>query len=257
MELKKPYVILNAAMTLDGKIATKTGSSEISGADDLIRVHKLRAEVDGIMVGIGTVLVDDPRLTVHKIDVNNNENIKDASNINPTRVIVDSNLRTPLNFRVLNDDAKTIIAISKNTANSEEEEEEEEREEREEVKEEEKEKEEKKLEKIKTIQSKNNCEIFASGEKQVDLRILMDYLYKKGIKTLMLEGGSTLNFSMLELGLINEIRLCVAPKIVGGKDAKTLFDGLGIDHMKDGVNLNLKNRYNLGKDLILEYDVLK
>lgn len=248
MELKKPYVILNAAMTLDGKIATKTGSSEISGADDLIRVHKLRAEVDGIMVGIGTVLVDDPRLTVHKIDVNNNENIKDASNNNPIRVIVDSNLRTPLNFRVLNDDAKTIVAISNNTVNSEEEKEDRKKEEK---------RVEEKLEKIKTIQSKNNCEIFASGKKQVDLKLLMNHLYEKGITTLMLEGGSTLNFSMLELGLINEIRLCVAPKIVGGKYAKTLFDGSGVDYMKNSVNLNLKNSYNLGKDLILEYDVLK
>lgn len=64
----KPYVILNAAMTLDGKIATKTGSSEISGKEDLERVHEIRKEVDGIMVGIGTVLADDPRLTVHKIN---------------------------------------------------------------------------------------------------------------------------------------------------------------------------------------------
>ncbi|MGL4670077.1 MAG: 2,5-diamino-6-(ribosylamino)-4(3H)-pyrimidinone 5'-phosphate reductase [Methanobacteriaceae archaeon] len=260
MALKKPYVILNAAMTLDGKIATKTSSSEISGPDDLIRVHKLRAEVDGIMVGIGTVLADNPRLTVHKIDVNNLENIKDASNINPVRVIVDSNLRTPFNFRVLNKDAKTIVAISGNTANntshnmnnitnnnkhnnksnntpktknSE------------------------KIDKLQEVKNLENCEIFASGEKQVDLKLLMNYLYEEGIETLMLEGGSTLNFSMLELGLINEIKLCVAPKIIGGKDAKTLFDGNGIDYMKDGVNLKLKNSYTLGKDLILEYDILQ
>lgn len=63
----RPYVILNSAMTLDGKIATKTGSSEISGNEDLLRVHKIRKEVDAIMVGINTVLGDDPRLTVHKI----------------------------------------------------------------------------------------------------------------------------------------------------------------------------------------------
>ena len=64
----KPYVILNAAMTLDGKIATETGSSNISGKEDLIRVHELRKEVDAIMVGINTVIADDPRLTVHKIE---------------------------------------------------------------------------------------------------------------------------------------------------------------------------------------------
>ena len=100
----KPYVILNAAMTLDGKIATKTGSSEISGKEDLERVHEIRKEVDGIMVGIGTVLADDPRLTVHKINAKKEDN--------PIRVVVDNKARTPLDFRILNDDAETIIAVS-------------------------------------------------------------------------------------------------------------------------------------------------
>ena len=78
----KPYVILSAAMTLDGKIATETGSSNISGPEDLKRVHELRRECDAIMVGIGTVLADDPRLTVHKVDANPEDN--------PVRVVVDS-----------------------------------------------------------------------------------------------------------------------------------------------------------------------
>src|SRR5574344_607076 len=99
----KPYVILSAAMTLDGKIATKTGSSEISGEKDLERVHKLRSDMDAIMVGIGTVLVDDPRLTVHKVPAKREDN--------PIRVVVDSKARTPLDSRILNDDAKTIIAV--------------------------------------------------------------------------------------------------------------------------------------------------
>ena len=100
----KPYVILNAAMTLDGKIATKTGSSEISGSEDLERVHEIRKEVDGIMVGIGTVLADDPRLTVHKINAKKEDN--------PLRIVVDNRARTPLDFRILNDDARTVIAVS-------------------------------------------------------------------------------------------------------------------------------------------------
>lgn len=212
----KPYVILNAAMTLDGKIATKTGSSEISGPEDLERVHKLRKEVDAIMVGINTVIVDDPRLTVHKIN-SKKEN-------NPIRVIVDSKGRTPLDSRVLNNDADTILAISKNHEN----------------------------EKKKFI---NDANVFISGENQVNLKELMKYLYDKGIEVLMLEGGSTLNFSMIKEGLIDEIRLCVAPMIVGGKDAKTLFDGKGFDEMKDAIKLKLKNSYFLGKDLILEYSL--
>ena len=93
----KPYVILNAAMTLDGKIATKTGSSEISGPEDLERVHEIRKKADGIMVGIGTVLADDPRLTVHKIPSSKSDN--------PIRVVVDNKARTPIDFRILNDTA--------------------------------------------------------------------------------------------------------------------------------------------------------
>ena len=98
----RPYVILNAAMTLDGKIATQTGSSNISGEEDLKRVHELRKECDAIMVGIGTVLADDPRLTVHKVDANPDDN--------PVRVVVDSKCRTPIAARITNKDAKTIIA---------------------------------------------------------------------------------------------------------------------------------------------------
>lgn len=215
----KPYVILNAAMTLDGKIATKTGSSEISGKEDMIRVHKLRYELDGIMVGIGTVLADNPKLTVSKIKAEKKDN--------PIRVIVDSKGRTPLDCRTINDMAPTIIAVSKKYADTE---------------------------KVKELSKK--ADIFVSGNEHVDLVALMDYLYKKGIKTLMLEGGSTLNFSMIKEGLIDEIRICIAPMIVGGKDSKTFFDGEGFDYMKDAVKLELKKEYKLGDDLVLEYNVL-
>ena len=102
--MMRPYVILNAAMTLDGKIATKTGSSNISGDEDLKRVHEIRKQCDAIMVGIGTVLADDPRLTVHKIDANPEDN--------PVRVVVDSKCRTPDEARITNSDAKTIIACA-------------------------------------------------------------------------------------------------------------------------------------------------
>ena len=102
----KPYVISNVGMSLDGKLATIENDSRISGDEDLKRVHQIRKSVDGIMVGIGTVLKDDPRLTVHKINSKKEDN--------PIRIVVDSNLRIPLNARVLNDDATTIIATTKN-----------------------------------------------------------------------------------------------------------------------------------------------
>ncbi|MBF4468985.1 MAG: 2,5-diamino-6-(ribosylamino)-4(3H)-pyrimidinone 5'-phosphate reductase [Methanobrevibacter arboriphilus] len=219
----RPYVILNAAMTLDGKIATKTGSSEISGLEDLKRVHELRKEVDGIMVGINTVLMDDPRLTVHKITSKKLDN--------PIRVVVDNKARTPIESRILNDDALTIIAVSNKveTDNII-------------------------FERSKALSEK--ADVFYSKDPSVNLKELMKYLYSKKIKTLMLEGGSTLNFSMLRENLIDEIRVCVAPMVVGGKYAKTLFDGDGFDFMKEAINLELKNSYQLGKDLVLEYKVL-
>nr|WP_295000456.1 2,5-diamino-6-(ribosylamino)-4(3H)-pyrimidinone 5'-phosphate reductase [uncultured Methanobrevibacter sp.] len=220
----RPYVILNAAMTLDGKIATQTGSSNISGEKDLERVHEIRKECDGIMVGIGTVLADDPRLTVHKIDAKPEDN--------PVRIVVDSKGRTPIDARITNDDAKTVIAIANEYKD-----------------------EFKSSDKYETFKSRG-VKFFFSGQNRVDLKALMSYLHEEGIDRLMLEGGSTLNFSMIKSGLIDEISICVAPMIVGGENAKTFFDGEGFDFMDDAVKLKLTDSYTLDKDLILHYKVL-
>ena len=214
----KPYVILNAAMTLDGKIATETGSSNISGKEDLIRVHELRKEVDAIMVGINTVIADDPRLTVHKIESKKEDN--------PIRVVVDGKGRIPIESRITNDDAPTIIAVSDDyksdlTASD----------------------------KYQVLKNKG-VDFFFAGEKQVDLVKLMNYLYEKGVKTLMLEGGSTLNFSMIKDGLIDEIRICVAPMVVGGANAISLFGGDGFMTMDESVKLELVDSFSCGKDLV-------
>lgn len=220
----RPYVILNAAMTLDGKIATQTGSSNISGSEDLKRVHEIRKDCDAIMVGIGTVLADDPRLTVHKIDANPEDN--------PIRVVVDSKCRTPADARITNDDAKTIIAGANEYKHDFF-----------------------KTERYETLK-KRGVKFFWSGEERVDLVSLMSYLHEEGIEKLMLEGGATLNFSMIRAGLIDEIRICVAPMVVGGANAKTFFDGEGFDLMDDAVRLELVDNFTLGNDLILTYKVL-
>lgn len=220
----RPYVILNAAMTLDGKIATASGSSNISGKKDLERVHEIRKECDAIMVGIGTVMADDPRLTVHKIDARPEDN--------PVRVVVDSRCRTPSDARITNGDAKTIIAGAN------------------EYKEE--------FMKSETYEKlkKRGVKFFFSGNRRVDLKALMNYLHEEGIDKLMLEGGATLNFSMIRLGLIDEISICVAPMVVGGADAKTFFDGDGFNTMDESVKLELIDYYPLDKDFILNYRVL-
>ena len=220
----RPYVILNAAMTLDGKIATQTGSSNISGPEDLERVHEIRKDCDGIMVGIGTVLADDPRLTVHKIDAKPEDN--------PVRIVVDSRGRTPIDARITNSDAKTIIAMANEYKDDF-----------------------KASDKYETFK-KRGVKFFFSGDRRVDLKALMSYLHEEGIETLMLEGGSTLNFSMIKSGLIDKISICVAPMVVGGANAKTFFDGDGFDTMDEAVRLELTDSFALGKDLILTYNVL-
>ena len=220
----RPYVILNAAMTLDGKIATATGSSNISGKKDLERVHQIRKECDAIMVGIGTVIADDPRLTVHKIDAKPEDN--------PVRVVVDSKCRTPVDARITNSDAKTIIAGANEYKEDY-----------------------MHTDTYKTLKERG-VKFFFSGDKRVDLKALMNYLHEEGIEKLMLEGGATLNFSMIKAGLIDEISICVAPMIVGGADAKTFFDGEGFDTMDEAVRLELKDSFTLDKDLILNYKVL-
>ena len=148
----KPYVILNAAMTLDGKIVTAKNSSNISGEEDLKRVHELRREVDGIMVGIGTVLADDPRLTVHKVDATPQDN--------PVRIVVDSKLRTPIAARITNKDARTIIAGANEF----------------------------KYDFLVSdrceVFRKRDVEFFFSGDKRVDLNALMNYLASEGIEKL-------------------------------------------------------------------------
>lgn len=213
----KPYILLNSAMTVDGKIATENSSMKISGKKDLIRVHELRKEYDGIMVGINTVLIDNPKLTIHKIKASKEEY--------PTRIIIDSNGRTPLNSLVLNDDAKTIIIVSENASKDN-------------------------IEKL-----SEKCTIMVCGENQVDLKEALLKLYDEGIHSILLEGGSTLNFSMFKEKLIDEVSICIGSKILGGKNSKTFVDGEGFGPDKC-VNLKLKDIQKIDEDVVIKYNVI-
>lgn len=216
MEMR-PWVVLNAGITLDGKIASRSRDSRISCPEDIKRVHRLRSEVDGIMVGINTALIDDPKLTAHKI----------RGGRNPVRIVVDSRGRIPLTAQVFGGEAKTIIAVSKEAP----------------------------ADKVREIGAK--ADVIVCGEDRVDLRCLMRELYSRGIKKLLLEGGGTLNWGMLKDGLVDEVRVAIAPKIVGGRDAVTLVEGEGYNLIDEGVKLRLKKSYPLGEDLILEYEVVR
>jgi len=212
----RPYVILNAAMTLDGKIATAAGDSKISCKEDLDRLHRLRAGVDAIMVGVGTVLADDPSLTVRRVHGKN-----------PIRVVIDGEARTPLNARVMDNSAETIVAVSKKAKGE-------------------------KLEKLRAA----GAEVVLGGKNEVDLRRLLEELRSRGVRKLLLEGGSGLNWEMLRRGLVDEVRVAVAPCIVGGAKAKSLVGGVGFAKVLKGVKLKLSKVGRVGSDLLLIYRVV-
>ena len=214
----RPHVILNAGVTADGKIATRTGDSAISSKEDLERVHRIRESVDSIMVGIGTVLLDDPRLSIHKI-------ASDAEN--PIRVVADSRARIPLTARMFNEKGTTIIAVSA------------------------------KADKERVRKIEERAEIYVCGAERVDLKCLMRKLYRRGVRTLLLEGGGNLNYGMLRSGLVDEVRFAIAPRLVGGRGAVSLVEGQGFPTVAEGVELELLKHYSLGRDLILEYRVVR
>lgn len=213
--MTRPHVILNAAMTLDGKISTKGGDSQISCEEDLDRLHRLRGEVDAAMVGIGTVLADDPVLTVRRVEGEN-----------PTRIVVDSRARTPSEAKILNEEAPTIIAVSNRAKRRE-------------------------IERLKSL----GARVMVVGNEEVDLSRLLEMLGDRGMERLLLEGGSTLNWSMLSQGLVDEFLVAISPRVVGGKDAITLVGGTGFEKVSRGIELELVEQRLVGRDLLLSYKV--
>jgi 2,5-diamino-6-(ribosylamino)-4(3H)-pyrimidinone 5'-phosphate reductase len=200
------YVILNAAMSIDGKISTRKNDSAISSKLDLVRVHKLRSTVDGIMIGISTVLGDDPMLNVR---------YSATGTKNPTRIIIDSKARIPLNSRIIESSNKiqTIIAVTHNASSR----------------------------KIKEIQKKG-AQVLVYGNGKVNLRNLFQQLEKMGLKKIIVEGGGEINWSVLKLGLVNELVVTISPVVIGGRDAKTLVEGKGFTNISDGIKMKLSNK---------------
>jgi len=200
------YVILNAAMSIDGKISTRKNDSAISSKLDLVRVHKLRSTVDGIVIGISTVLEDDPMLNVR---------YSTTRKKNPTRIIIDSKARIPLNSRIIESSNKiqTIIAVTHNASSR----------------------------KIKEIQKKG-AQVLVYGNGKVNLRNLFQQLEKMGLKKIIVEGGGEINWSVLKLGLVNELVVTISPVVIGGRDAKTLVEGKGFTNISDGIKMKLSNK---------------
>jgi len=217
----RPFVFINSAMSADGKISTISRKQvRISGKDDLKRVDALRAHVDGVMVGIGTILSDDPKLTV-KSDALRRARSDQGRTENPLRVVVDSGARTSLAASVLG--ANTLIAVSQKAP----------------------------AHKLRQLEKK--AEVLVVGEQEVDLTALLSKLKYRGIDSLMVEGGATLNFALLRLGLVDEIYAYVGNVIIGGSKAPTLVDGDGLT--SNFVQLDLKELHRIDEGFLVKWRV--
>ena len=211
---KLPFVTLKFACSLDGKIATVAGESQwISGIESRKFTHHLRDINDAILVGVGTVLADNPTLTTRLV-----------VGKNPVRVIVDSNARTPLDSKVVTDkSARTIIATTSNAP----------------------------IEKISALKN-CGVEIITTGDgKRVDLETLMRELANRELTSVLVEGGGTIHFSMLAAGLVDKIFAFVAPKIIGGEKSLTAVEGAGFEKLSDAALLKNLTTERLGDDILI------
>ncbi len=208
---KKPFITLKAGTTLDGKIATHTSESKwITSEDARLDVHKLRNENMGILVGVNTVIKDNPELTT-----------RIPNGRNPIRIILDSSLRIPLNSKVITDGvAETWIFTSKNHD----------------------------LDRRKTLEASGVTIFETSGSHHVDPNDVVSILGEKLVSSVLIEGGGTINSSFLETRLIDKVVLYFAPKLIGGKDAPTFLEGTGAEKMRDVVELTNTSFVKLGKD---------
>lgn len=218
MEKFNPKIILSAAISIDGKIATRSGDSKLSSKKDLTRLHKLRSQVDAIIIGKNTVNKDDPLLTVRY-----------SKGKNPIRIILDSCGTISNKSKILqtSNKVKTIIVVTKKITK-------------------------KNLQKLK----KFSVEIIIVGENQVNIKSLIKILSKRKIKTILLEGGGTINWEFIKNNLVDEFFITITPFILGGKDAITLVQGEGFDKITKSHKLRLNVIKRLENDLFLHYSKL-
>jgi 2,5-diamino-6-(ribosylamino)-4(3H)-pyrimidinone 5'-phosphate reductase len=222
----RPHVIVNVAMSADGKISTKERRQvRISGSQDFTRVDRLKAGCDAIMVGIGTVLADDPSLTV-KSEKCREYRRKQGWEDNPVRVVVDSSGRTPPDSSFLNKgQGKRVVAVSK------------------------------KADPGSVSLLKNKATVIITGENEVDLLLLLDNLGVMGIRRLMVEGGGTLIAALIRAGLVDEIYTFIGNIIIGGKDAPTFADGEGFINESSFTRLRLLDATRIEDGILLHWIV--
>lgn len=223
--MDRPFVFINSGMSADGKLSTRERKQvKISGKLDFERVDELRAQTDAVMIGIGTVLSDDPSLTVKSPERRAARRTAGKSE-NPARIIVDSSARTPIDADIFKKgEGLRIIAVSNSAP----------------------------AEKIKLLKEK--ALVIKTGTLKVDLTELVGKLKEMGINTLMVEGGATLNWGMLSAGLVDEVYTFVGNLIIGGKTAPTFTDGEGFTEA-ELLGLELVSAEKIGEGVLLKWKV--
>lgn len=212
MKTGKPYVTLKAGLTFDGKIATKSGDSKwITSEEARIDVHKLRHQHDAILVGINTVLSDNPHLTT-RLPLGGN---------NPIRVILDSNLKTPIDANIITDQSARTIIFTLNHNNQA---------------------------KITKFEA-NNVEVIPCKGNNIEIDFVLDQLAKREITSVLVEGGSNIHASFINNNYFQQIIFYLAPKIVGGQDAIPVVGGKGVSLIKKAPKLKFVSYTQIGPDL--------
>lgn len=211
------YVLVNAAVSVDGKLSTVSREQvAISGPDDFRRVDELRSDVDAVMVGIGTVLADDPSLTVDRPVAEQ-----------PARIVVDSRARTPPTARILNDMARTFVVTTREAAR----------------------------ERVEALASAPSTTVLTAGAGRVALDGALEQLDEAGIDRLLVEGGGELIFSLFAEDLVDELSVYVGDLLVGGADAPTLADGSGFPSAGDAPRLDLESVTRIDDGVLLRWRV--
>ena len=216
IQTKIPFVILKMAQSLDGKIASRTGKSRwISGPEARQWVHGLRASVDAVLVGKNTLLLDDPRLTVRNGKIHRE----------PWRIILDRRGESPKRARIFKNQGPVILACSVRF-----------------------------FKRVARKFNQTSVTILPLKEKagKLDLNELLKRLGSLGITSLLVEGGGEVAWSFLNLKRVDKIAWVIAPKIVGGKDAKTSVEGLGVDSLQEASGIQIERLSSLGEDFLLE-----
>ena len=221
----KPFVTVKFAMSLDGKIATKSGDSRwISGGDARRHVHYLRYTTDAIMVGVNTILVDDPRLTC-RCGEKGGEVRKQ-----PLRIIVDSEGRTPPTAQVFSEPGKVLLALGRNVEPAK-----------------------------KKVFNQLGADLLElpSDKGHIDLAKLLKALGQREITSVLVEGGSILLGSLFDCGLVDKVIAFIAPIIIGGEKAITAVSGKGIDKVVDSIKLERVSVSNYDRDLMISGYIIR